>query len=254
MQVASDVKCVVFRFDFGQEMTMASGSRIDIGKSVKSSDGKHVGDVDWLVIDGRTNKVEYLVIDKKVYSNGRLVPIGQVASSDEHGVVLSITADELKTLPVYDEVQMIQFRGPVGFGGTAGGVSSISGGGEQWFVYGREAGQHASTGTPPLFRMAPIGGVASQSVTSVSESDVALSEGTRVIDSTGDKIGRVDEVLFDDDLRISGLIVKTGRLRHKGVRINQEWIAGIAHDHIRLNVTREQVMQQGKNQAESKPA
>lgn len=233
---------------------MVSESRIDVGAEVKSSDGRHVGDVDGLVIDGRTNQVAYLVIDKKVYANGRLVAIDQVASSDEHGVVLSITADEVKQLPVYDEVELLQFRGPVAFGGAGGGLSNTTGGGEHWMIYGRECGQYPSTGEPPLFRMAPIGGVVSQAVTSVSESDVAISEGTRVVDSRGVKIGRVDEVLMDDKRRIGGLIVKTGRLRHKVVRIEQAWIAGIAHDHIRLNVTKDVVMQRGKSQADSKPA
>ena len=225
---------------------MESKAKIDIGTNVKSSDGRHVGDIDWLVIDGRTNQVEYLVIDKKVFSNGRLVAIGQVAGVDEHGVVLSITADDVKKLPVYDEVQTLQFRGPVTFGDPSGGISSTSGGsgGDQWVIYGAQGGQYAHTGEAPFFRMAPIGGVVSNVVTSIEESDVAISEGTSVVDSLGEKVGRVDEVLLDSDNKISGLIVRSGRLRHHSLRIDQAWIAGIAHDHIRLNVTRDQVKQQ----------
>jgi len=224
---------------------MESKAKIDIGTKVKSSVGRHVGDIDWLVIDGRTNQLEYLVIDKKVFSNGRLVAIGQVARVDEHGVVLSITAEDVKKLPVYDEVESIQFRGPVTFGDTLGGVTSTSSGGDQWMIYGAEGGQYAHTGEAPFFRMAPIGGFVSNVVTSFEESDVAISEGTSVVDSHGEKIGQVDEVLLDSDNRISGLIVRTGRMRHHSLRIEQAWIAGIAHDHIRLNVSMDQVKQQG---------
>jgi uncharacterized protein YrrD len=224
---------------------MESKGRIDIGTKVKSSDGRHVGDIDWLVIDGRTNQVEYLVIDKKVFSNGRLVAIGQVADLDEHGITLSLTADQVKQLPVYDEVETIQFKGPLTMGDSAGGISSTSGGSDQWLIYGAQGGQYAHTGEAPFFRMAPIGGYNANVVTSIEESDVAISEGTSVVDSLGEKVGRVDEVLLDSDNRVSGLIVRSGRLRHHSLRIEQSWIAGIAHDHIRLNVTRDQVKQEG---------
>ncbi|HVL23952.1 MAG TPA: PRC-barrel domain-containing protein [Thermomicrobiales bacterium] len=227
-----------------------AGSEINIGAKVLTSDGKRIGDVDRIVVDGRTNQLVYLVVDKGMFAEGRLVAIDKVVSSDEHGVKLSIHSDEATKLPVFDKEVFLQARGPMGFGDPSGGVLNVQGAGNQWMVYGSSAGQMPRAGSSSLYRAAPVGNVSFQEVSSISESDLTISEGTHVVDSEGKTVGRVDEVFFDDERKISGFLVRAGRVFHHDLRVPRTWIDSITPDTIRLTITKDFATHHGASDAD----
>ena len=68
-----------------------SGQAIHIGTAVHSKDGQHLGDVDQIVIDGDTRHIVYLIIDKGVLHDGRLVEPVAIDHITEKGVTLNLT-------------------------------------------------------------------------------------------------------------------------------------------------------------------
>jgi hypothetical protein len=88
----------------------------------------------------------------------------------------------------------------------------------------------------PERQQAPIG----QKITSLSKGEVAISERTDVVGSDGHELGRVDEMLIDDENRIVGFVVKAGFVFKHDIRIPIAWVAGIAQDQIRLSETKDE--------------
>ena len=74
-----------------------------------------------------------------------------------------------------------------------------------------------------------------------ADSEVSLDNGTDVVDAAMNKIGVVDDILFDEDGKIEGFIVQQGHVFHHDVRVPMEWVAGITHEHVRLNVLKDEV-------------
>jgi uncharacterized protein YrrD len=73
-----------------------------------------------------------------------------------------------------------------------------------------------------------------------------IESGTDVVGSDGDKVGSVDDVLFDAEGRITGFIVRAGFLFKHDVMIPIERVAEIGHDQIHLNVTGDQAEAEGR--------
>ena len=73
------------------------------GTDVISSDGKHVGDVERLMVEPDSNKATHFVISQGVFFKDRkLVPAHWVKSVGEDKVQLSVTAQLLEQLPSYE--------------------------------------------------------------------------------------------------------------------------------------------------------
>ncbi|HSL28703.1 MAG TPA: PRC-barrel domain-containing protein [Anaerolineales bacterium] len=73
------------------------------GTDIMSSDGKHVGDVERLLIDADSNKLTHFVISQGVFFKDRkLVPAHWVRSMDEDKVHLSVNSELLEQLPSYE--------------------------------------------------------------------------------------------------------------------------------------------------------
>lgn len=217
---------------------MAQPLEVNLGTHVRSSDGKSLGKVDQLIVDADTNTLAYLVIDKGKLHDGRLVDINLIATTDHDGVVLKVDQAAAEELPAFIKEQFLQVRGNASFGVPTGGQVDIQGSGDKWMLYGSSGGQYPHTGSGSLFMSAPIGNIVTEEMSSIDESDVVLSEGTRVVDSEGKTIGHIDEMLFDDQRHPSGFIVKAGHLKHHSLRVPNKWVDGMAHDHVRLNVTK----------------
>lgn len=74
------------------------------GTDVISSDDKHVGDVDRLLVDSDSNKVTHFVISQgMLFKDRKLVPAHWVRTVVEDKVHLSVTSELLEQLPSYEE-------------------------------------------------------------------------------------------------------------------------------------------------------
>jgi sporulation protein YlmC with PRC-barrel domain len=230
---------------------MASPLEVNLGARVRSSDGKSLGKVDELVVDADTNTLAYLVIDKGKLHDGRLVAINLIDRTDHEGVLLTVDKNAAEELPAFIREEFVQIRGNASYGVATGGQVDVGGTGNNWMIYGSSGGQYAHTGSGSLFMSAPIGNIVSEEVSSIEESDIVLSEGTRVVDNDGQTIGHIDEILFDEQRHPSGFIVRAGHLKHHEVRVPNEWVEGMAHDHIRLKVTKSFAEREGAQNPEA---
>src|SRR5206468_11610224 len=95
-------------------------------------------------------------------------------------------------------------------------------------------------GTAPFFFEAPVGNVEAQNISNLPEDSVLIDKGVEVIGSDGKKVGHIDELIVDDERRVTAFVVKSGWLFKHDVRIPLSAIADRAHDHVRLNVTAEE--------------
>jgi sporulation protein YlmC with PRC-barrel domain len=208
---------------------------LDLGKHLRSSDGKLFGAVDGVVLDPVTNEITYLVLDRGFIPGKKLVDIGFVVETDGHGTVLSIPADQVEHLPNFVRERYVQAHPTTTMAGPEDQLSTLGAIGTVWLPAGVHAGDIHMIGDDGRYAVPSASGVVIQDVSSVPESSVTITEGTAVVGSDGHKIGHVDELLLDGD-RIIGFVVKTGVAFPHDVRVPMEWVAGIAHDHIRLNL------------------
>jgi sporulation protein YlmC with PRC-barrel domain len=80
------------------------------GWDVKNSSGKKIGEVEELILDAQKKKVRYMVVDmddNELDLDDRrvLIPIGlaELDKEDDDVMLRSVTADQLRALPKYDE-------------------------------------------------------------------------------------------------------------------------------------------------------
>ena len=72
------------------------------GAKVVSSDGKHVGDVEHLFVDTKSNQATHFLISQGLlFKDHKLVPAHWVKSMDEDKVRLAVTSHLLERLPPY---------------------------------------------------------------------------------------------------------------------------------------------------------
>ncbi len=77
---------------------------IQEGTDIRSADGKHVGDVERLLIDPESNKVTHFVASQGVlFKDRKLIPIHWVKQVDEENVFLVVNSQLLERLPPYEE-------------------------------------------------------------------------------------------------------------------------------------------------------
>jgi uncharacterized protein YrrD len=218
-----------------------SSYEVRIGSKVMSSDNKNLGDVHRLVIDSRTKMVTAIVFQAGVMGTERIADIDLIASSDAEGVQLSIPESEANQLTpfVHETVTHVDDWRNIAFGaGPVYSTSIVRGP----VVYG--PGNYAMPVSEPFFTVAPIGKVITETVPELLEGDTDVGKGTEVRGSDGKSIGHVHHVVFDDNQQITGFVVESGFIFHKETQIPIDSVAGIAHDHLRLNVTADEAQAQ----------
>lgn len=74
------------------------------GTDILSSDGKHVGDVESLMVDPQSNQVTHFLISQGLlFKDRKLVPMHWVKSVTEDNVNLAVSSQVLERLPSYQE-------------------------------------------------------------------------------------------------------------------------------------------------------
>jgi uncharacterized protein YrrD len=210
---------------------------VNVGARVRSRDGKKLGVIKQLIVHPETFRVDGFILGSGILSDEKIVPADLVTATDKSGVVLAIDKANVADLPTVIHEQLLKASGPVSFGA---GVSQVDmyGAGNQQFLRGPSGGQLPHTGAESFFMQAPIGNIVTENVSNLSANHVAISEGTEVIGSDGEKVGNVDEIFVEKRI-ITGVLVRAGRLLHHDVRIPRSKIAGLSHQRIRLTVTAE---------------
>lgn len=94
----------------GSDYEIAEGQPDIRGWDVKDANGKRIGEVDELIFDVQSLKVRYMVLDLEgnvldLEARDVLVPIGvaQLHDEDDDVILSGVTAQQLQSLPEYDE-------------------------------------------------------------------------------------------------------------------------------------------------------
>lgn len=206
---------------------------IELGKPVVSSDGKHVGDVDGLVLDIEREDLQQLVIRKEtVLNEERTVHRRLVERVDQAGAVhLRISSEMFERLPRFVEERFILPREtddlrypPQGW--TSGDTEyPLLLWGPTSILVRRQPG--ARSASPPGATKMP---------TTLPQGEVEINGQTEVLGSDGESLGTVDEIISDASGNINGLVVKEGIIVQHRMRVPVDWIASIWSNQVELSL------------------
>ena len=212
---------------------------IELGKKVFSSDGKHVGHVDSLVIDYNTRDIQSIISRSGVMlSVDRIIPLEAVDSiDDEHDVHLSISADEVKRQQQFMERE---FRVANQDETKDMPQTWLAASGQMPLYYGVGDATLGYNNDSTIYRTSALDAPDMEVESNLPEWEGRLDSGTDVVGSDGKKIGTVEDVDYDATGKLTGFVVKAGFLFHHDVSIPMNWIESIAADTVILNITADQ--------------
>ncbi len=199
--------------------------QISIGSEVRTSDGHAIGNVTKLIVAPDDQRLTAFVADRGIVDQGRVVEMTEVVAIHEGLVTLSLTAAQAEHLAGFAQHRFV----------------SVPGTNDSWFRIGPGQGDMSGTGGGALFEMPLPIDAEMRTVGPLDGGEVALGHGTDVVDKLGNRIGQVDEIRMTDSGKIAGFVVRQGLVFHHDVYVPIEWVAGVTHDHVRLNVLEEDV-------------
>lgn len=217
--------------------------QIEIGKNVIASDGEKLGSVDRLVMDNETHNLRKFVVHKGVFwPEDRIVDLDLVSEIDSEGNVhLRVPSDDEYTMPRFvedtftaaDEQQVTH----MGYGSLWGAAPYAP----IWFSNEAETTHRPSgeydPGDRPFFDVAEATPAPVETRTNLPEDTFTLDSGTDVVGSDGDKVGEVDEVIFDEQGNPTGFVVKAGFIFKHDIRIPIDAVDHMSGAHVALRMT-----------------
>lgn len=214
------------------------------GISVRTSEGKAIGQLDRVVVDPRTKEVNYIVVKQGVFfTSDKVVPLTMVARADDAGIVLREDAGNLDDLPEFEE----RYYVPVEDAGAAPGAPATTAG----------AGIAAAPSLypyPPVVggEMAGMGNVNTQATLgaltiqqpvverterAIPDDNVAIRAGARVVSLDDQHVGSAEQVLTGEYAdQVTHFIIAQGVLFKDRKLIPIGWVAQIGEDEVRLAV------------------
>jgi uncharacterized protein YrrD len=189
------------------------------GAAVYTPDGRHLGNVDRLVVDPGSRRVTHIVIRRgHLLPEDKVIGVEQLSTATEERIVLD--AEPGKLTPFEERHYVPLDEGTRRQWGIDQGVPLLRG---SWMASGSIP--YADVTAERIERNIPKG-------------DVAVAEGAAVVDSNGEHVGRVLELVTDPKSgRITCLLIEAGHLwgKHpKAIPIN--WVSTFGEGQITLAV------------------
>ena len=213
-----------------------------IGAAVHARDGKPVGHLSRIVMDGSSDRVLSLVVDPGLVESGnllapggwerpreRVVPVAQVTTATPDRITLTLSEDDFEHLALFEQERFIS----VATAATEQGAPPGSAEAARF-----EAGQLLNYAASEF----GLGGAPYLPPAEITHTEPptagAIAAGTHVwrLDPH-ERIGEVERVLMDGATqRVSGLVLRRGLLRHHVV-LPVSAITGVEDDvvHVRLS-------------------
>jgi uncharacterized protein YrrD len=216
---------------------MSASNEVRIGDKVISKDGHGMGEVKHLVIDPAKRELAAFIVDKGIFDRGRVCDLGYVDNVDGDRVVLRLNQDEAHNLPECVQQEFIQFNESAGL--SSGGRTFDNADGGVWYHMGPSGPNTPSTGASSFFQPAIVGDVSTAIVSPIDESDIVVGSGTDVFSIDGYKLGKVDELTFDDEGKISGFSFQQGHIfKKKDFSVSVDDVDGLTSEYVRLKLTK----------------
>jgi uncharacterized protein YrrD len=189
------------------------------GAAVYTPDGRHLGDVDHVVVDPRSRRVTHIVIRQgHLLPEDKVIALEQLSTATEERIVLDYEPEKLTP---FEETHYVPLDdGTRRDWGVEHGVPLLWGG---WMA-----------GAGDSFRDKAVERIERN----IPEGDVAVSEGARVQDLKGEDVGRVHELITDPTSgRITHLVVEAGHLWGKHSKaIPISWVSKFGEEEVTLAV------------------
>lgn len=220
---------------------MSGSNEVRIGDRVIASDGKDVGEVKHLVVDPAKRALSAFIVDKGIFDRGRVCDIGYVENVDGDQVLLTLDAAQASNLPEWVQQEFIHFNQPANLIGGSRSFDNAAGG--IWYHMGPEGRDTPSTGSSSFFQPAIVGDVSTAIVSPISESKIVVGKGTEVYSKDGYRLGKADEISFDEEGRITSFTFQEGHLfgKKRDISVSAEEVDGLTEKYIRLKKTREEL-------------
>lgn len=204
--------------------------KILFGTPVATRDGKDVGRVKELIIDPRTRTVTHIVVQQGLlFGNDRIVSADDVDTASETAVVLRLSEAELTEGSVdYEQDHFI--RADVEEIDALEGELSAS-------YWTRPLDVPASLIPPGLGRVELSPEIA------IPGDDVLLVHDSPVGTRDGEHIGRVREVMTNEEDCITHIVVAEGVVYPVPKLVPVDWVSGIADNQVTLSVSKAAVDQ-----------
>ncbi|HEY66416.1 MAG TPA: BON domain-containing protein [Caldilineae bacterium] len=196
-----------------------------IGADVYCTDGR-AGRLVKVVVDPHTRRVTDLIVEKGfLQKKDRVIPIEVVEKSDDQGVYLRISSQELKNYPEY-KVEEFTVPAPDWESGLGYSSEDIL----HWYIrYGTVA---PSVEVRPMIRQRVQKGI--------DPNETVIGRGTRVHDAEG-TIGHIDHLLVNKETgEITHLVLRKGIFPRRLV-IPIDMVKYIDEEGIYIHATREEL-------------
>jgi len=188
---------------------------IELGSDIYGSDGEKLGVVDSLVVEPDTGEITSIVVRKGLFfPTDKILPASSATRVDDEGVHVNLTKDDVDQLTEYMDTEYVW--PPAGYYGD---------GGYMWPA--------TSTYTTDL--------MVDTEIEERNPGAIILSEGTLVVSSDDEELGRITEMATDDRGRVVGIRVEEGFFRHHEHYIPAHFVASADDTIVRLNITKERV-------------
>lgn len=223
--------------------------KIELGSPVVAADGEQVGAVDRLVFNASSKEIRQLIIHQGTFlTHDRILDLPLVERIEADGTVrLTIPASKVDELPEFVEARFIipqedELRWlPHAWLGAQGTGAPLL------FAPGPETGK----GYDPhggLMEAAPINPPEVEMESPLREDTIILDAGTNVVDRNGEKVGTVDDIIYDEAGAITGFVVKAGWIFHHDVHIPARWVESMTTDSVQLSVSAEEAEGSGASE------
>ncbi len=197
---------------------------------VRTSTGRRVGTVDRVVIEPGSNEVTHLVVRKGIlFTKDKVLPVDWAAKTTEKEVILKPGAENPAEIPDFEEAYYIPVDDPNVRDQTLAGYAPPV----TWY--------HRHPGTAWWGGLGAYPGYAKPFVLTarrnLPDGNIPLEEGAEVMDSEGDRIGKVKSVYVEpEEHHVTHLLVESGALSRYRRIIPTRWIKSVAEDAVRLTI------------------
>lgn len=199
---------------------------------VLTAGGQDVGKIKRVVVDPKTKELTHLVVQKGLlFTADKVIALDEVETATEDRVVLKEGREDPDKFPDFEETHYVALNAS----GKSPNRESKDLGPLAWY-YPLPGGAWWSTrmGAYPGYQPPPY---VPRTELNIPEGTVPLEEGTKVVSSEGEQVGRVEKVYADEaEQRVTHLLISQGLISKSHKLMPSMWVDNVSEDAVRLSV------------------
>lgn len=221
---------------------------IVLDKDVIGSDGNKVGTVDRVIIHPDTLEVDgFVVHEGTIFTHDRIVEEEFVDRIDDDGkVVLNITSKDEQQLPELASRTVTEPKHGMLDRITEMNYMATPSAAGQFLVLSEPVDGRTPPAPDSPMQPAPADPPTMTEQTNLPENTVTIEAGTDVVDVNGQKLGSIDEVIYDAADKLQAIVIEDGLIFKHHVQVPASWIDSMTHDVVKLSRTADEAREVGK--------